>query len=35
MLIQEKKKQLSGEIISSESGFMKNLSKEDLLFLLN
>lgn len=35
MLIQEKKRQLSGEIISSESGFIKNLSKEDLLFLLN
>ena len=35
MLIQENKRQLSGEIIASETGFIKNLSKEDLLYLLN
>jgi len=35
MLIQQKKKQLSTEIISSESSFIKNLKKEDLMFLLS
>jgi non-specific serine/threonine protein kinase len=35
MLIQQKKKQLSTEIISSESSFINNLKKEDLMFLLS
>lgn len=35
MLLQESKKQLATELISSESGFLKNLSREDIVMLFS
>lgn len=35
MLLQESKKQLANELISSEAGFLKNLSREDIVMLFS
>lgn len=35
LALQQKKKQLANELISEDTGFIKKLTKEDIVFLFN